>query len=202
MNKTNHFNPKLIPILPKYILEYNIENLDPKFLTDNSLWLEFGVFSGRTINFLSKYVSKSVYGFDSFEGLPEDWREGFKKGKFNMGGMLPKVEDNVILIKGWFNNTLESFLKTHTEDISFIHMDADLYSSTKYVLEKCTPRIKKGCIISFDEIFNFPEYDNSTSELRALKEWVDEYEVEFDWLGICPLFTERASIRIKHINNI
>lgn len=37
-------------------------------------YLEFGVFTGGTIKFMAKRVNGAViHGFDSFEGLPEDW---------------------------------------------------------------------------------------------------------------------------------
>jgi hypothetical protein len=186
-----------IKILPKYILKYILEEIKPD---KDLLWLEFGVFSGRTINIISSYKDNIVYGFDSFEGLPEYWREGFDIGHFNMFGNLPKVNKNVILIKGLFNETLEGFIKENNKKISFIHMDADLYSSTKYVLDTLTKYIDNKCVILFDEIFNFPEYDGDRSELRALNEWVSENKVEYEWLGICPEFNERAAIIIKSIN--
>jgi hypothetical protein len=191
----------LIPILPKYILEYVMDDLNLSKQTDNTLWLEFGVFQGNTINFISKYTKKQIFGFDSFEGLPEDWRHEFPKGVFNMNGILPSVSNNVTLVKGWFSDTLEPFLLSNNEMISFIHLDADLYSSTIYVLETCVKRIKEGCIVVFDEIFNFTGYDGPNSELRALNEWVDKYRVDFDWVGICPSFNQRAAIRINKIGN-
>jgi hypothetical protein len=81
----------------------------------------------KTINYISKFTNRKVYGFDSFEGLPEKWRDGFDKGAFNRNGNLPKVNSNVKLIKGWFNHTLVNFIQKHNKKISFIHMDADLY---------------------------------------------------------------------------
>ena len=74
----------------------------------NGLLIEFGVWKGRSINYFAKRVSETIYGFDSFEGLKEDWSGwGFAKGAFDLGGKLPKVENNVILIKGWFDKTLQ-----------------------------------------------------------------------------------------------
>ena len=197
--KKNMGNIQNVPTLSKYVLEYVMVDLNLSEQTDNSLWLEFGVYEGNTINFISKYTDKIIFGFDCFDGLPEDWRTGFSKGAFNMDGRLPSVSNNVELIKGLFQDTLEPFLLSKNEMISFIHLDADLYSSTIYVLEKCVKKIKEGCIIVFDEIFNFPEYDGLNSELRALNEWVDKYDVDFDWVGICPSFRERAAIRINKI---
>jgi hypothetical protein len=66
------------------------------------LVLEFGVWTGRSINIIAEKVgsSRRVHGFDSFEGLPEDWIGNYVKGTFNTGGKFPKVCSNVILHKG------------------------------------------------------------------------------------------------------
>ena len=57
----------------------------------NTLWLEFGVASGISINYISRFTNDKVYGFDSFEGLPEKWRDGFNKGAFNMMVIYQKL---------------------------------------------------------------------------------------------------------------
>ena len=41
-------------------------------------YLEFGVYKGNTINFFSAFVSK-IYGFDSFEGLKDEWKSELSK---------------------------------------------------------------------------------------------------------------------------
>ena len=94
-----------IPNINTYPLKYVFENLKLQH-KPNTLWLEFGVASGKTINYISKFTNNKVYGFDSFEGLPENWRDGFGKGAFSRNGNLPEVNANVELIKGWFDNTL------------------------------------------------------------------------------------------------
>jgi hypothetical protein len=150
----------------------------------NTLWLEFGVASGKTINYISKFTNDKVYGFDSFEGLPEKWRDGFDKGAFNMNGRLPDVNSNVELVKGYFNETLMNFIQTHNKKISFIHMDADLYSSTKYVLNTLKDYIDTDCIIVFDELVNYPGFDGDTGELKAFYEFITENNVEYEWIGM------------------
>lgn len=69
-----------------------------KFVSIEGLKLEFGVYTGYSIKLISKYVDK-IYGFDSFEGLPENWHSGILKGDFSIKN-LPKVPSNVILKKG------------------------------------------------------------------------------------------------------
>lgn len=177
-----------IPDLGMYSLTYIFEELKLEHEPD-TLWLEFGVYSGKTINYISKFTNQAVYGFDSFKGLPEFWRDHRRghKGAFDMDGELPKVNENVELVKGWFNETLEPFLESTPGKVSFLHLDADLYSSTKYVLDTLTKqnRISRNCIISFDEILNFPEFDGDTSELRALREWTGENSnLTWQWIGM------------------
>lgn len=142
--------------------------------------LEFGVFTGGTINIISKHVNK-VYGFDSFEGLPEKWEGVIEKGHFKVEN-LPEVNSNVELIKGLFENTLDDFLKNHPEDFKLIHIDCDLYSSTKYVLNKLIEynKLKKDVIIVFDEIINYNKF--LEGELKALYEINTINNINFEWL--------------------
>lgn len=172
-----------IPNLKKNPLDYVFEDINLQH-DQNTLWLEFGVHSGRTINYISKFTKGTVYGFDSFEGLPEKWRDGYDKGRFNRHGVLPIVNSNVILVKGWFDSTLENFIKEQNKKVSFIHIDADLYSSTKYVLNTLKEYLDKDCIIVFDELVNYPGFDGETGELKAFYEFITENIVEYEWIGM------------------
>ncbi|MDR1373060.1 MAG: class I SAM-dependent methyltransferase [Dysgonamonadaceae bacterium] len=155
-------------------------SLDEVDITKNGLILEFGVFSGKTINHIASRVQQTVYGFDSFEGLPERWRDGFSTGHFQVTH-LPKVRQNVILIKGWFDQTLPSFLAEHVEPISFLHIDCDLYSSTKTVFELCANRIHSGTVIVFDEYFNYDGWEDG--EYKAFQEFVVANNIRYQYLG-------------------
>lgn len=172
-----------IPNVNKYPLTYVFEHMHLKHKSD-TLWLEFGVASGKTINYISKFTEDKVYGFDSFEGLPEKWRDGFEKGAFNQNGNLPLVNSNVELIKGWFNETLLTFIQKHNKKVSFIHMDADLYSSTKYILNVLKNYIDEDCIIVFDELLNYDGFDGETGELKAFYEFITENKVDYKWIGM------------------
>lgn len=187
-NMSNSAKPMLeiiknIPNVNKYPLEHIFENMQYKHI-NNTLWLEFGVASGRTINYISKFTKENVYGFDSFEGLPEKWRDGFDKGAFSSYGNLPKVNDNVVLVKGWFNKTLDNFIATHNKKVSFVHIDCDLYSSTKYILNTLKPYIDDNCIIVFDELVNYPGFDSEKGELKAFYEFIMENDVKYEWIGM------------------
>ena len=119
-----------IPNINIYPLTYVFEHMKLQH-KPGTVWLEFGVASGNTINYISKFTNEPVYGFDSFQGLPEKWRDGFEAGAFGTNGELPSVNHNVRLVKGWFNETLPGFIQDnlHGKKVSFIHMDADLYIS-------------------------------------------------------------------------
>lgn len=174
---------KNIPNIEMYPLHYVFEKMKLKH-KENTLWLEFGVASGRTVNYISTFTDDKVYGFDSFEGLPEKWRDGFDRGAFNLHGNLPQVNPNVVLIKGWFDQVLPSFIKEHNSKISFIHIDCDLYSSAKYILTTLKEHLDNDCIIIFDELVNYPGFNGSTGELKAFYEFVTETNIDYEWIGM------------------
>ena len=172
-----------IPNINVYPLTHVFERMQLQH-KPNTLWLEFGVASGKTINYISKFTNDKVYGFDSFEGLPEKWRDGFEKGQFNRNGNLPQVNSNVELIKGWFNETLLNFIQTQNKKVSFIHLDADLYSSTKYIFDVLKDYIDADCIIVFDELVNYQGFDGDAGELKAFYEFITENSVDYEWIGM------------------
>jgi predicted O-methyltransferase YrrM len=137
----------------------------------DGLVCEFGVFEGASTNYLARRLpGRRLFGFDSFEGLPEDWRPDFEAGMFSTGGRLPQVEANVTLIKGWFEQTLPPFAAAHPGQVALLHIDCDLYSSTKCVLAHLGDRIGPGAILVFDEFFNYPGWEEH--EFRAFSEFV------------------------------
>ena len=124
-------------------------------------YLEFGVWEGKSLKAwmnLNTHPGSRFIGFDSFEGLPEDWGHFAvirKKGTFSTGGDVPDIEDQRLsLVKGYFQETLVPSLKSHEpENRLLIHCDADLYTSTLYPLTVLNPYIVPGTIIIFDEFF-------------------------------------------------
>lgn len=145
------------------------------------LFLEFGVASGSSINFIAANTDSTVHGFDSFQGLPEDWRPGVGMGAFQKPqNWLPEVKENVELHVGWFNDALPDFLARHDEDVAFLHIDCDLYSSTKTVFSILANRLKPGSVIVFDEYFSYIGWENH--EHAAFEEFVKEHKIEFDYI--------------------
>lgn len=129
---------------------------------------EFGVYSGYSLNIIATHMP--VIGFDSFEGLPEDWREGFPKGMFAApfefrDGFLPYCP-NAMLVKGWFADTAPTF---PFPELGLVHIDCDLYSSTVTVLDAILPCVDVDTILVFDEFHSYPGAENH--EEKAFIEW-------------------------------
>jgi len=167
-----------------------------KYLPSWGLNVELGVYNGVTIGCLATARPElEFHGFDSFEGLPEDWDMGqksVKKEAFDRKGELPEVPENVKLYKGWFNETLPPFLTEALSPISFLHVDCDIYSSTDYSLNLLNDRIVPGTIIRFDELSCWRWVFNEASpkgksnrvmyttwkdhEWKAMNEWLEKYD--------------------------
>lgn len=173
--------------------------------------LEFGVASGDTLTTITNILPLAsnkkyeIFGFDSFEGLPEDWvGTTLKKGFFNLGGKIPPRVKEIIETKGvkiypgWFENTLPEYLKI-AKDIALLHVDCDLYSSTKTVLYGLKDYIKPGTMIVFDEWFYNHEdkEENRQHEQKCFFEWVKDFNVKFEYYP--PLEPERQAIKIIKI---
>jgi len=152
----------------------------------DGLHLEFGVWRGTSINYLASLKPEvTFYGFDSFDGLPEDWSPFYPRGHMKIGEP-PKVRANVSLITGLFRDTLNGFLDKQSESVAFLHLDADLYSSTKYALFTLADhdRLQPGTVIEFDELF-YQDSRNTVldDEHRVFLEFIDNYDVRVRWLG-------------------
>ena len=93
-----------------------------------------------------------IDGFEPFEGLPEAWRDGYAEGSFKMN-QLSTVQSNFTLHKGWFDSTLPALLEKVESGINvgYLHVDCDLYSSTKTIFACLANIIKSGTVIVFDE---------------------------------------------------
>lgn len=137
-----------------------------------------------SINFFSsRFPQVQFFGFDSFEGLPENWRPGFGKGEFSLDGVLPIVNDNVTLVPGWFNKTLPSFIQeVEIKPNLFLHIDCDLYSSTKDIFNNLGSKFQGNIYVLFDEYFNYPFWEHH--EFKAFKELIDEFGFSYEYIAI------------------
>jgi len=143
-----------------------------KLVSPTGLIAEFGVFRGVTLSLLAKqFYPRIIHGFDSFEGLPEDWRQGYKKGKFNLPAHNSiQFPENSKLHVGWFNDTIPAFSKEYSEKVALLHIDCDLYSSTKIILDNLGNRLVPGSILIFDEYWNYEGYRDH--EYKAFQEFL------------------------------
>ncbi len=160
--------------------------------------LEFGVGGGTSIREIGKIVpDRVVYGFDSLKGLPED-DFGLPKGTFKRD-KPPTVPGNVEFVIGLFQDTLEGFLTKHKENAGFVHLDADLYSSTKYVLFTLGThnRIVAGTVIQFDEFYSV-SYSKAWTEgvYAAFQEFVKAFDVKYEFIAI---IRGAVSVRVLRI---
>ena len=160
------------------------------------LLLEFGVWQGGSINQFAGWTTRPIYGFDSFEGLPEPWSIA-RRGHFAIEG-LPAVRDNVTLVKGWFNETLPKFLAEHPEPVAFVHMDCDLYSSTATVLELLKDRLLPGATIVLDDFLMEPGWQRE--EHKAWLDLVASHQVAFKYLGYQTGLACAAAVQIQSIS--
>jgi len=139
------------------------------------LYLEFGVAHGGSMEYWSKMLRNPqslLHGFDSFEGLPQAGGR-WVKGEFGTAGQVPIFEDErVQFFKGWFEDVLPGY-PVPPHDVLVMNFDADLYSSTIYVLRRMRPHIRKGTFLYFDEI-HYAEH-----EQRAFDEFVGESKLKF-----------------------
>lgn len=136
--------------------------------------VEFGVYSGYSLQIIAKHMP--VIGFDSFEGLPEDWREGFPKGTFDLSN-APGIRagfppPNAMIVPGWFADTVPDF---PFPKLGLVHIDCDLYSSTVTALEGVFNHIDIGTAVVFDEFHGYPGCE--AHEQRAWAEFTDKYHI-------------------------
>ena len=155
--------------------------------------LEFGVRHANSTRQLATLAKQDVHGFDSFEGIPEDWHEE-EKGSYSTQGLIPKVPSNIHLYTGWFDATLPKFLEGNTEKVRLMNIDCDIYSSTKTVLDLLAPRIVSGTVIIFDEYIG-NEYWRE-DEFKAFQQAVKAYGWNYEYIAF-SFFTKQVVVLIK-----
>jgi hypothetical protein len=175
--------------------------LNDSFVTDETIdYLEFGVYKGRSMRdwlTINKSESSRFFGFDSFVGLPTNWSKlsGIKqKGYFTTSGEIPyelTSDKRVRFVKGTFQDTLDFFLKqVDLKGQLVINLDADLYTSTLYVLATLDKHIRPGAIIIFDEF-------TSGDECRALVDYSGSFLREYEIIAVAGISFQKVAIRIK-----
>jgi O-methyltransferase len=153
-------------------------------------YLEFGVFNGTSLACMHSVVEElglegvRLFGFDSFEGLPETaglesdglWSAGqFQLDyEYTRKWLTRQGVDwtRVFLVKGWFKDTLTRELVDNYKlnRAIVIMIDSDLYSSAQEALSFCAPLIADRAAIFFDDWF--PLADRHMGERKAFDEFM------------------------------
>jgi O-methyltransferase len=143
-------------------------------------YLEFGVKAGRSmIRMMSRFSDPKAtfYGFDSFVGLPEQWRK-MEPGTFSTQGNLPKINDpRAKFVKGWFQNSVPEFLTTinlRNANPLLVHFDADLYSATLFLLTTLWHHTNEYYFL-FDEFLS--------DEVSAMHDFARAYPIEYEFFA-------------------
>ncbi|MGE2692139.1 class I SAM-dependent methyltransferase [Mycolicibacterium pulveris] len=197
--------------IPGHTLLWEASQLD-----GDGLVLDLGVWIGWSTRLLAEKSGFRVYGFDTFEGLVEDWQVDDEKlvkaGALSITEPFAKrlIEDtgvkvdngipgalgrDVEFIKGSTYDTLAPFLDTHPGPIRLFHMDLDTYESCLHALETCKERFTVGSILVFDE------YLVTNGEMRAFYEFQQKYGFAFRYrawgLEIMEMNTAMVTNRVK-----
>ena len=154
-------------------------------------YLEFGVWQGESFRKwlgMNGNAESRFYGFDSFEGLPEDWIEGQPKGAFSTGGRTPEMGDaRGSFVVGWFQETLYPFLDNFAGCRQLVvHIDCDLYSSTLFVLAALDRKMPSGTIVIFDD------FSSLRHEFAAWLDYRRSFNRRWEALGLTEHGTQAA----------
>ncbi len=170
----------------------------PAFKTRQQMWhecierigagdtaLEFGVWQGTSINYMANARPDSAFhGFDSFDGLPEDWIRNNPKGTFRVADRAKlKFAPNVTVHDGMFDDTIPRFVRTTQLDrLAFIHVDCDLGRSCDTVLSNLAEAINATKpLILFDEFYNYLGFEDH--EFLSFLNFINSTGTEFKVVG-------------------
>ncbi|MGQ9367106.1 class I SAM-dependent methyltransferase, partial [Azospirillum sp. A39] len=161
----------------------------------DGVWCEFGVYRGVSLRYLARRCADAkIHGFDSFEGLPENWTIHDSREKYTTHGQVPDaVGENVALHVGLFEDTVPKFLRGMESVVRFLHIDCDLYSSTHYVLTALSDRIARGTVIVFDEYFGYHGWRDH--EMRAFQQFSENKNLTYRYIAV-NAFGKQAAIVI------
>jgi hypothetical protein len=157
------------------------------------LWLEFGVFKGYSINYMAQRTDRRIFGFDSFQGLQQDWKgAGHTRGTFDLAGRLPRVRANVMLLPGWFSDTLPGFLAANPGPVALLHLDCDTYEATAEVLRLIKSRLTPKTVVIMDDYHGLWDYRNG--QFRAWREFVTAFELTYSYAAF-----NRHAVAIQNV---
>jgi hypothetical protein len=145
--------------------------------------LDLGVYKGSSTRSLARiFPERIIHGFDSFEGLPDDWSHVLKGTFGDVKGILPDMPSNVKLYKGWFDDTLPPWYEMHKDrPVSLLRVDCDIYSSTRTIFRVLGPLVRSGTCIVFDELIGYRGFKDH--EYKAFSEFQAETGLQFEYIS-------------------
>jgi predicted O-methyltransferase YrrM len=148
-------------------------------------WAEFGVAKGWSMRFLAERLPEHghLWAFDSFKGLPESIPElpRIFRGRFKCD--VPDAPPRTTITVGLFEDYVSSWAVEHAATagrLALVHLDADLYTSTKTVLDAIAPLLGPGTVMICDDVLPPMPADQ---EWRAVHEWMESHAVEYEWIA-------------------
>ena len=156
--------------------------------------VECGVFHGFSLRLLANLTQRPVHGFDSFAGLPEKWKSGEPAGSYSTHGRMPATAGHVQLHQGWFEETLPVFAAQLASPIALLHVDCDLYSSTRTVLQHLGPHLATGSLLVFDDFLAYEGFEEHV--FRAAQEYFSASRQRFELVG-AVLLGRAVAFRLK-----
>lgn len=160
--------------------------------------LEFGVASGNSLRYFAKanqHPDSRFVGFDSFEGLPADWRSGWGKirqGSYSNKGIPPRIDDHrVSFVIGLYQDTLSDYFRNFSHDNQLvIHIDCDLYSSALYIFTKLDEFRSSGPFIIMDD------FSSPLHVFRAFDDYVSAYSVKFQYMAAAGKYYDQVCVQL------
>jgi O-methyltransferase len=145
-------------------------------------YLEFGVAAGDSIRAwsgLNLHPDSRFVGFDTFEGLPEDWTKDKPAGTFACSGRIPELADpRVEFVQGLFQSTLYGFLDRFVPQRRLVvHIDCDIYSGALFCLAALDRIMAPNSVLLFDEFYDVQH------EFAAFQDYVRSFYRETRLLG-------------------
>jgi len=189
---------------------------DHQSLFEGHAYYEFGLFRGFSLWFAEQLARKKapkeflLYGFDSFEGLPETAVDAgfYREGEFCAGYELVRENlskygadwDRIKLFRGFYSRSLFSAFRNQEKfrPVSIAVIDVDIYESCVLVLEFLRPYIVPGSILIFDD-YNDMGRSDEHGERKALMEFEARTGMEKELLF--ELGRECAGFRVVRAPN-
>jgi O-methyltransferase len=205
----------------------NLYNQCKKFNNTTYSFVECGVAKGGCLAMMKLVSGKNnkIYGFDSFEGMPDITSQDLSN--YNKSCPLPFVGDNISggienvyntfnnlnldmnnvkLIKGFFNDTLE--IQENIDnmgEIAILRLDGDWYESTKICLEKLYDKVIDGGVIIIDDYGHFIGAKNATDEFREkyniFSPLIQTDYTEFYWIKETTQYILQVGSHIGNTSN-